>query len=324
MKYLNCLFRKIGSISYSKRILIGEAILKYSEQIKNELNLIQKKIVNTLDIKLWLGYITSIMKKDLNYSFKRWLSRPNYTDFDKIKTKRWKFAVEFSKKLINNQLICNIGEWVIPRSTKIHYSWSIKGINKDVKNYPFTGSMNIILSILSNGFWYFLITNKIIIQIFLYIMLKRVNFLIMTNKSVGYSKVLIDNWQSHKSKITNKFLNTIEFNTCFIPTYSPDLVPVELGFAFIKRNFSKIWKSKRINLRNKESRYWLLTILKLLIDIQVKKFILNFMKYLNHILICFNNNMGQMRFIFWELFTFKLFLNFEFRFCLPVLLITHH
>ena len=276
--------RKIESISYSKRRLIGEAILKYSEQTENEFNAvdIQKYLINTLDIKLSLGYITSIMKKDLNYSFKRWLSRPNYADFDKIKATRWKFAVDFSKKLINNPLICNIDEWVISRSTKINYSWSIKGMNKEIKNSPFTGSMNIILSILSNGFWYLLITDKTINSNIFIHYVKKLNFWIQTNKSFGYSKVilLIDNWPSHKSKITSEFLNTIELNTCFIPTYSPDLAPVELGFAFIKRNFSKIWKSKRINLRNKESRSQLLTILKLLTDIQVKRFYSKFYEVL--------------------------------------------
>ena len=108
--------RKIESISYSKWRLIGEAILKYFDQTENEFNTvdIQKYLIIILDIKFSFGYITSIMKKDLNYSFKRWLSRPNYADFYKIKATRWKFAVDFSKKLINNPLICNIDDELYP------------------------------------------------------------------------------------------------------------------------------------------------------------------------------------------------------------------
>ena len=44
----------------------------------------------------------------------------------------------------------------------------------------------------------------------------------------------------HKNRITNEILNTIEFNTCFIPTYYPDLALVELDFAFVKRKFFKV------------------------------------------------------------------------------------
>ena len=57
----------------------------------------------------------------------------------------------------------------------------------------------------------------------------------------------------HTNRITNEILNTIEFNTCFIPTSSPDLAPVELDFAFVKRRFFFKYKNQKINIWNKES-----------------------------------------------------------------------
>ena len=65
------------------------------------------------------------MKKDLNNSFKRRLSRPNNVDLNRVKSLRWIIYVDFSKKLIDNPLIWNIDKWIISRSTKIGYSWSI-------------------------------------------------------------------------------------------------------------------------------------------------------------------------------------------------------
>ena len=43
----------------------------------------------------------------------------------------------------------------------------------------------------------------------------------------------MDNSPYHKSKATCGVLNKSKFQISFIPTYSPDLAPVELSFAFI-------------------------------------------------------------------------------------------
>ena len=37
------------------------------------------------------------MKHDLNLTFKRWISRPNLIDFNKIAALRWMFAIKFTK-----------------------------------------------------------------------------------------------------------------------------------------------------------------------------------------------------------------------------------
>ena len=175
-------------------------------------------------------------------------------------------------KLIDNPRIWNIDKWIISRSTKISYSWSIKGKNKEIKYLPFTGLMNIILTILSNGWWHLLITNQNInSNIFLHYAQKLYSW-IHANNLFGHNQVilLMDNCPSHKSKLTNKLLNTISFETYFILTYSPDLTPVELWFALTKRIFSKICKAKKVNLKSKESRIQPLSALKLLINNQIK------------------------------------------------------
>ena len=51
-------------------------------------------------------------------------------------------------------LIANIDESTIGRNSQITYSWSKRGTPSEFKNQPFTGSLNIVLTILSNGAWF--------------------------------------------------------------------------------------------------------------------------------------------------------------------------
>ena len=56
----------------------------------------------------------------------------------------------------------------------------------------------------------------------------------------------MNNFQTHKSKNTNKLPNKISFET-----YFPNFASVELRFAFIKRSNMKICKVENVNLRIK-------------------------------------------------------------------------
>ena len=51
-------------------------------------------------------------------------------------------------------LIANIDESTIGRNSQITYSWSKRGTPSEFKNQPFTGSLNIVHTILSNGTWF--------------------------------------------------------------------------------------------------------------------------------------------------------------------------
>ena len=51
-------------------------------------------------------------------------------------------------------LIANTDESTIGHNSQIFYSWSPKGGPTEFKNQPFVGSINIVLTILSNGAWF--------------------------------------------------------------------------------------------------------------------------------------------------------------------------
>ena len=95
----------------------------------------------------------------------------------------------------------------------------------------------------------------------------------------------MDNWPSHKSKATLECFKNMPLSFKILPTYSPDLAPVELSFGFIKQKLSKQWRSLKINLKKKESKNHLLSVLKLMTSVQVKsfneKFFITIKKYLH-------------------------------------------
>ena len=59
-------------------------------------------------------------------------------------------------------LIANCDEWTLNRNTKVNYSWSRVGSNKETKNYWLIGSISIIMTIFSNGCWFVKITKSTI------------------------------------------------------------------------------------------------------------------------------------------------------------------
>ena len=132
------------------------------------------------------------MKEDWNLTYKRWLSRPNIVDFDRIKALIWMFSVQFSLNLKPNTLIWNLYEWSFSRSTKINYLWSTRGKNKEVHNAPFVGSIYMILTILSNilsnEWWIWLITNHTINSNIFIDYLKILKKWIDVNKWFGYKE----------------------------------------------------------------------------------------------------------------------------------------
>ena len=187
------------------------------------------------------------------------------------------FWVEFSKALISETLILNIDEWVISRTTKNNYSWSIKGQNKEINNSPFTGSLSIILAIFSNGLWFLLATDSAINSTIFSHFIKKLEFWVFSNKNFGYENALIimDNFPSHKSNLTLSTLKKTKFKVSFLPTYSPDLAPVEMCFSHLKCKLWSISSGKIIYLKKKFEQNVILKAMKTISRELIKKWYLN-------------------------------------------------
>ena len=170
--------RSFEKLYLSQRSNIIEIIKQYYEEMLTEFTSsdIQKHLLDKYQIVWSLRQIRNIMKNDLNLTYKKWASRPNNVDLNRVKALRLMFWVEFSKALKSETLILNIDEWIISRTTKNNYSWSIKGQNKEINNSPFTRSLSIILAILSNGLWFLLATDSTINSIIFSHFIKKLEF----------------------------------------------------------------------------------------------------------------------------------------------------
>ena len=90
---------------------------------------VQMYLKSEYELNLSSSSIIQHMKSNHNLSFKRVSFRPVFTDFDHIQRLKLLFAVEFSNLVDNTRILVNIDETSLSRTTKINYSWFLKGEN---------------------------------------------------------------------------------------------------------------------------------------------------------------------------------------------------
>ena len=71
-----------------------------------------------------------------------------------------KLKIKYILSIYSKLIVANIDETIFWRDSQIPYSWSPKGISSEFKNQPFVGSVNMVLTILSNGAWFWLLLNQ--------------------------------------------------------------------------------------------------------------------------------------------------------------------
>ena len=104
--------------------------------------------------------IRKIMIEDARPSYKKISSRPLSYSSSIIQNVRILFSVNFAIALKPNTLILNIDKSTIGRDCRIYHSWTHVGISKEWQNTFVSGSLKIILTISSNGWWYSLFTQS--------------------------------------------------------------------------------------------------------------------------------------------------------------------
>ena len=217
------------------------------------------EITNHINSKLNKNYkpcfIRKLMKNELDLTFKKVKPRPNNVNFDILKASRQLFAVKYSQIISSDTLVINIDETSINRHIQISYSWSKKGIPKEAKNSPFTGSVNCMMAILWNGNWFSLLSSTTSNSNKFDSFLDKLNYWLTANKIFQKKEVLIllDNWSIHKTaQIFQKF-KEINYNVIFLPAYTPQFAPIEMWFSMIKRNLRQIYNGKIVKLSLKSS-----------------------------------------------------------------------
>ena len=95
--------------------------------------------------------ITSFLKNKLGFCNKRVSPRPSARSIPKNNLKRILFWLEFVNLIKPEHVIVNIDETPFTRSTKINYSWFLKGVWWNTNNLVFVGSLSLIAAITSKG-----------------------------------------------------------------------------------------------------------------------------------------------------------------------------
>ena len=149
-------------------------------------------------------------------------------------------------------VIANIDEWSVNYQWGDSYSWWRKGSNIELRALPFKGSISIVLWIFSNGTYFWSAIQKTVNSSIFCQFLKMIEDW-TTKNSIFDGKTIIamlDNWPSHRAQATNKIMKASKLNYLFLPSYSPQLAPVELWFNTFKRRLTREWKWGLTNLKD--------------------------------------------------------------------------
>ena len=206
-----------------------------------------------LNICISSTQIRAFLKDDLQLSFKRGSSRPITTDHSRSLSTKHLFAIEFGRLWKQDHLYINIDEVLFSNKTKQNYSWLFKGRPGKIWNMHWVGSKSLIVAISSIGKWFawFLTTtnkSKIFVS-FMKSMLKWIEVDLWF--SLGKTVIILDNLKIHKSKETLAYLTKSWALYVFLPTYAPEMAPIELIFGLIKRRLVKQTVGNSIKLSSK-------------------------------------------------------------------------
>lgn len=187
------------------------------------------KIKNDLNISISRQLVNLIIKKRLNYTYKKIKNKC----FSKNKEVKIKEFVETFKNINKDNLIVSIDESGFDKRPKQIYGYGLKGkrIFIEYKNQS-VDKYNLLLEVCNNGHKKFIISKDYI------------NNHIFGNfiDSLDYPKntyFLLDNASIHKTKYVMNIFKRKEYIPLFIPPYSPEYNPIELIFGIIKSMFYK-------------------------------------------------------------------------------------
>lgn len=223
-------------INFIKKLIDNDKFITI-RKIRDEILKISKKMYS-------LSFIYTIVKKKLNYSYKK-VSNKLYSNIEILKEKREKFIKKIRR--INKNKIISIDETYLYSNHSKNYGWNKRG--ERLFNYKKCNPIkySIIMAI----------TNKKIIHYEIYKHNIKGNhfydFIKKINRLYNNHYILLDNVSFHKS---NRIKNLVERKSnelLFIPPYSPEFNPIEELFSQIKTNILNMEKHLDVNEKFKRS-----------------------------------------------------------------------
>ena len=249
--------RRLAKVNQKELTFIIESIEEYywKQEYPFTINDVLEHLKETNGIDYPYQLIQRIIKDNIRLTYKRVLSRPITADIPRVKLQRKLFSIQTIQAINSKILIANCDEWTLNRNTKLNYSWSRVGSNKETKNSWLIGSISIIMTIFSNGCWFVMMTKSTTTsEVFIHFMTK-MNEWLNKNNMFNYEclHLHLDNCPYHKSKETINYLRKTKLKVYFLPPYSPSLAPIELAFGLIKRKLKRKSKGSKLYLHSKDA-----------------------------------------------------------------------
>ena len=130
-------------------------------------------------------------------------------------------------------ILINIDETLFSRATKTTHSWLLKGEECTINNIWYSNSCSLITAITSTGSIYASTYSGSVDGSTFVEFLKGLKSFIQSTAFWNTSDylILIDNAPTHHSKTVKTFVEQEKMNIAFIPSYSPELAPIEKYFS---------------------------------------------------------------------------------------------
>ena len=212
-------------------------------------------VVKDLEEQYPVWFIRKFMKRWMNLSYKKIKPRPNNIDLMKLDFIRSLFAVKLANSIDEQTLIINLDQSSINRNIKTNRSWGLRGAEIEWKNSNFVRSTSMWMAILSNGAWYWLLTNETITSDKIILFLNQLSVWINNKSSFGFSDVLLilDNWSIQKSSEVKKLMVKLNWVVMYLPVYTQIYAPIENWFGLIKTHMKNENKSDGIKINLKQN-----------------------------------------------------------------------
>lgn len=182
------------------------------------------------------------LKEKMKYSYRTsWPRPPKVLNKQKIlvKVKFWWEMLNFLK---SGKLIINLGESSFDRSLTKRRTWvPTKGSKIMISGTP-RGKMNLILATGSDGSWVAMIAGKTLSSKHFWIFVQVLNRLVHSAYPDGEREVIFtaDNAPTHVSLSSSLLLEDMKYEMKFLPSYWPEVAPVEKIFGAAKSRMKSI------------------------------------------------------------------------------------
>ena len=205
--------------------------------------------------------IKNYLKNKLNLSYKKGSSTTKSGDSEHTKLLQSIFSDNILDQIYDNKYLVSIDEAWFNRDLKKNYSWLPKGCTGSIINLNTKGFCSIIVALFSNGEYILQIVASTIYQTKFQEFLCIVHFVVKTQMKDDMERIIItlDNASVHTSLNIKRLFEYLNFQTSFLPPYSPKLPTVELFFNIIKAKIRSLWAEIDIDFSKNSGRDWTFT-----------------------------------------------------------------